>query len=73
MDLAELRALAAALEPLSIAPGDLLGREWVAPSNGLVSGFGERVTRALNRLTMGEPLEPGLEQELRLLAKECPP
>jgi len=38
----------------------------------LVTGFRERLTRALNSLTLGQHVEDQLEQELRLLAKELP-
>jgi len=68
----ELKALAQAVEPLSTAAGDLDCREPVVAYNDLVSRFRERVTLALNSLSLFQAVEPELKQELLLLAKDLP-
>jgi hypothetical protein len=68
----ELKALARAVEPLSTQVGDLDCREPVVAYNDLVSRFRERVTLALNSLSLFQVVEPELKQELRLLARDLP-
>ena len=72
MNVAELKALAQAAEALSGAAAGLHGHAEVAAYNNLVSRFRERVTRALNRLTLGQAVEPELTNELWLMAREMP-
>jgi hypothetical protein len=72
MNAEELRALARAVEPLTVASGNLQSREGVAAYNDLVSRFRERVTRALNCLLLGQAVDHDLNQELWLMAKELP-
>jgi len=68
----DLKVLARSVEPLPADAWDLLSRERVASYNDLVYRFRERLVRALDELTHGHALEPGLEQELHLLARELP-
>jgi len=68
----ELKALARAVEPLAEAIDDLDSRRQVVEFNDLVSRFRERITRALNSLAAGHPVDPGLKLELWLLAKALP-
>jgi hypothetical protein len=72
MNAEELKALARAVEPLQVAAGGLQSRDGVAAYNDLVSRFRERVTRALNGLLLGQAVDPELNQELWLMAKELP-
>jgi hypothetical protein len=71
MTVEELRDLARAAVPLPAGSVALDGRSRQA-YRALVTGFRERLTRALNSLTLGQHVEDQLEQELRLLAKELP-
>jgi len=71
MTLEELRDLARAAVPLPAGSVALDGRSRLAYRD-LVSGFHERLTRARNSLSLGQNVEAGLAQELRLLAKELP-
>jgi hypothetical protein len=72
MKVEELRNLARAAGPLSALDAALDARGRVLTYRELVSRFRERVTRVLNSLTLGLTVEPGLEQELRLLADALP-
>lgn len=67
-----LRALARAVEPIPADAWDLLSRERVAAYNDLVFRFRERLGLALASLSLGQPVEAGLEQELWFLARELP-
>jgi hypothetical protein len=69
---AELKALARAVEPLSAVTATLDFSHPVAAYNGLLSRFRERVTEALNDLTLVRPHAPGLTQELFHMARELP-
>jgi hypothetical protein len=68
----ELKALARAVEPLAATAAGIDCSPPVVAYNSLVSQFRERVTRALNDLTLGRPHESGLTQELFLMARELP-
>jgi hypothetical protein len=68
----ELKALAQAVEPLSVAAEGIDHSPQAAAYNSLVSRFRERITRALNDLTLGRPHERELTQELFLMARELP-
>jgi len=72
MDIERLKALARAVEPLAGASGGFGSEKQVVAYNDLVSRFRERVSLALKRLTVGDPVEPELTDELRLLAKALP-
>jgi hypothetical protein len=72
MNMEQLKALARAVEPLSGASGGFGNARQVVAYNDLVSRFRERVTTALKRLTVGEPVEAELTDELRLMAKALP-
>ena len=72
MNVDELKALALAIEPLSAAAEGNRGHERFEVYNHLVSRFRERITFALNRLTLGHTVEPELKQELWLMAKALP-
>ncbi len=72
MTVEELKVLARAVEPIPADAWGLLSRERVASYNDLVYRFRERVTGALHELLHGHAVEPGLEQELWLLARELP-
>jgi hypothetical protein len=71
MKVEELRDLARAAEPLSAGSVALDGRERIAYRD-LVSRFRERIVSARNSLMLGQDVQPELEQELRLLARELP-
>jgi hypothetical protein len=66
----DLAGLARAVEPIPADAWGLLSRERVASYNDLVYRFRERVTGALQEVIHGHAVEPGLEQELWLLARE---
>jgi len=68
----DLRALARAVEPLLGASGGFHGTRQVEAYNGLVSRLRARIAAALDRLTRGEDVGPGLTDELRLIAKALP-
>ena len=72
MNFDELEALARAVQPLAGAVGGLDNRIQVVEYNDLVFRFRERITRALNGLARGHPVDPGLKLELWLLAKALP-
>jgi hypothetical protein len=72
MKVEELRKLARAAGPLAALDAALDARGRVLTYRDLVSRFRERVTKVLNSLTLGLTVEPGLEQELRLLADALP-
>lgn len=72
MNVEELKALARAVEPLSAASGGVDYAPPVVAYNNLVSQFRERITRALNDLTLGRAHEPRLQEELFLMARELP-
>ena len=72
MNVDELKALAHAVEPLSVATGEFCSGAQVVAYNDLVSRFRERVTRALNMLTLGQAIEPELTRELWLIANALP-
>jgi hypothetical protein len=67
-----MKVLARAVEPIPADAWDLLSRERVTAYNDLVFRFRERLSRALAGLNLGQPVEPGLEQELWFLARELP-
>jgi hypothetical protein len=68
----ELQALARAVEPLEKPVGGTDGRGQVVEFNDLVFRFRERITRALEGLTRGHGVDPGVKLELWLLAKALP-
>ena len=68
----DLRALARAVEPLLGASGGLHSSRQVEAYNSLVSRFRARIAAALERLTRGQDVGPGLTDELRLIAKALP-
>jgi len=72
MDIERLKALARAVEPLSGASGGFGNESQAAAYNDLLSRFRARVNMALKRLAHGEPVEPELTDELRLMAKALP-
>jgi hypothetical protein len=72
MDVEELKALALAIEPLAAAAADPHGLEQFQAYNQLVARFRERVTMGLNQWTLGQEVEPGLTEELWLVAKALP-
>jgi hypothetical protein len=72
MNVEELRTLARAGHPLSPSIEGLHWCEQVVAYNDLAARFRERVTRALNSLTLDLAVDPELEQELRLLARVLP-
>jgi hypothetical protein len=72
MTVEELKALSRAVEPLAATTAGNRYSPPVAAYNMFVSPFRVRVTRALNDLTLGRPHEPGLTQELFLMARELP-
>jgi hypothetical protein len=68
----ELKALALSVESLSATTAGIDHSPPVDAYNSLVFQFRERITRALNDLTLGRPHEPGLTEELFLMARELP-
>lgn len=72
MTVSELKALALAVEPLSAVTEGVDYSPRVAAYNDLVSRFRERITRALNDLSLGRPHQAGLTEELFLMARELP-
>jgi hypothetical protein len=72
MDVEELKALALAIEPLPAVAGGPPCHQRFEVYNHLVARFRERVTCALNRLTLGRDIEPELTQELWLMARALP-
>ena len=72
MNVEELKALACAVEPLAASTVGVDHSPPVVAYNSLVSQFRERITRALNDLTLGRPHEPRLTEELFLMARELP-
>jgi len=72
MDVEELKALALAIEPLAAAAADPQGLEQFEAYNQLVARFRERVAMGLTQWTLGQEIEPGLTEELWLVAKALP-
>lgn len=72
MNIDELKALARAAEPLAGTVEGPDSCKQVLEYNDLVSRFRARITRALDGLTAGHPVDPGLKLELWLLAKALP-